>query len=159
LATSTEAYLSAIVIGSVRLVSSLLLSNLLTRFRRRPIYFASMAISALALAAFAACSAAAVAHTTDVVNVTHVYNGSLASLNGSSEWTEPAAGTSLRWTSLFFACVLVFGAHMGVQSLPTLLAGELFPSEARAVCKAASRSIASVMLIVGLKARAPFSRQ
>ena len=49
------------------------------------------------------------------------------------------------------ACVLVFAAQMGVQTLPFLLSGELFANDVRAVCKGLCRSITCVLLIVGLK--------
>jgi hypothetical protein len=54
--TSTEAYISAIVIGFVRLVASLLLSKLLRRFRRRSMYFTSAALTIVSLASFATCT-------------------------------------------------------------------------------------------------------
>ena len=36
--------------------------------------------------------------------------------------------SALKWTSLAVACLLVFSAQLGIQSLPLLLMGELFPS-------------------------------
>ena len=53
--TSNNAYLSAIVIGVVRTVSSLLLSQLLRNYRRRFMYFVSAIATILSLVSFATC--------------------------------------------------------------------------------------------------------
>ena len=53
--TAGEAYLAAIVIGMVRLISSLLLAQLLTRFRRRSMYFLSASLTIFSLCSFATC--------------------------------------------------------------------------------------------------------
>eukprot|EP00095_Tigriopus_kingsejongensis_P009111 maker-scaffold150_size309978-snap-gene-2.13 protein:Tk09111 transcript:maker-scaffold150_size309978-snap-gene-2.13-mRNA-1 annotation:"sugar transporter 12" len=50
---SQEAYISAIVIGLVRLLSSLLLSSLLRRFPRRSLYLTSLGLTIISLVAFA----------------------------------------------------------------------------------------------------------
>ena len=50
------------------------------------------------------------------------------------------------------ACLLVFSVQLGVQTLPMLLSGELFPSEVRAFCKGLTRSFACVCLVISLKA-------
>ena len=52
---SKEAYISAIIIGLVRLLASLLLSRLLREYCRRSMYFASAALTITSLACFAAC--------------------------------------------------------------------------------------------------------
>lgn len=52
---SQEAYLSAIVIGLVRLVASLLLSKLLRKYCRRSMYFTSAGLTIVSLASFATC--------------------------------------------------------------------------------------------------------
>ena len=41
----------------------------------------------------------------------------------------------LKWASLVSACLLVFSVQLGVQTLPLLLSGELFPADVRASCK------------------------
>ena len=43
------AYMSAVVIGTVRLLSSLLLSDLIKRYRRRSMYFFSAGMVSFAL--------------------------------------------------------------------------------------------------------------
>ena len=53
--TSNNAYLSAIVIGVVRTVSSLLLSQLLRNYRRRFMYFVSAIATIFSLVSFATC--------------------------------------------------------------------------------------------------------
>ena len=54
--TSNDAYFSAIIIGFVRLVSSLLLSKLLQKYRRRFMYFVSASATILSLVSFATCN-------------------------------------------------------------------------------------------------------
>ena len=54
--TSREAYISAIIIGFVRLLASLLLSKLLRKFRRRSMYFASAILTIISLISFAICT-------------------------------------------------------------------------------------------------------
>ncbi len=49
------------------------------------------------------------------------------------------------------ACALVFSAQLGVQTLPTLLSGELFASEVRALCKGFCRAFACACLLGTLK--------
>ena len=52
---SKEAYISAIIIGLVRLLASLLLSRLLRDYCRRFMYFASAALTITSLVCFATC--------------------------------------------------------------------------------------------------------
>ena len=40
-----------------------------------------------------------------------------------------------QWGALVTACCLVFSVQLGIQTLPHLLSGELFPSDVRAFCK------------------------
>ena len=53
--TSENAYLSAIIIGFVRLLSSLLLSQLLLNHRRRFMYIVSAILTIVSLFCFATC--------------------------------------------------------------------------------------------------------
>lgn len=119
--TSNEAYISAIVIGSVRLIASLLLSKLLRRFRRRSMYFTSAILTIISLASFATCN---------------------LFIEGSEMF---------RWAALFTACLLVFSVQLGIQTLPILLSGELFPSDIRAFGKGLTRSATCCLLVIGLK--------
>ena len=57
----------------------------------------------------------------------------------------------IKWISLVSACTLVFGVQLGVQTLPNLLSGELFPSDVRPTCKSIARSIQCVFLVCCLK--------
>ena len=57
----------------------------------------------------------------------------------------------LKWLSLLTACCLVFSVQLGIQTLPFLLSGELFPSDIRAFCKGITRSFACLLLIGSLK--------
>ena len=91
---SSEAYLSAIIMGFVRLVASLLLSKLLRIYRRRSMYFVSALATTLSLFCFASCNF-----------VVDNYPGE----------TGPAVKTALNWASLATACALVFSVQLGVQ--------------------------------------------
>ena len=53
--TSNEAYISAIIIGFVRLLASLLLAKLLRKYQRRSMYFVSAGLSIGSLICFATC--------------------------------------------------------------------------------------------------------
>ena len=53
--TSNEAYFSAIIIAFVRLLSSLLISQLLRKYRRRTMYVISLITTITSLTAFATC--------------------------------------------------------------------------------------------------------
>ena len=55
------------------------------------------------------------------------------------------------WISLASAGLLVFGVQLGVQTLPLLLSGELFPSDVRPICKGIARSIQCILLVICLK--------
>merc|ERR1719414_1191076 len=59
--------------------------------------------------------------------------------------------TSVKWASLVTACLLVFSVQLGIQTLPFLLSGELFPSDVRAFCKGLTRSAACLLLVANLK--------
>ena len=45
----------------------------------------------------------------------------------------------------------MFSVQLGIQTLPFLLSGELFPSDIRAFCKGLTRSFACLLLIGSLK--------
>ena len=40
-----------------------------------------------------------------------------------------------RWLTVVSACFLMGSVQLGVQTLPYLYSGELFPSDIRAICK------------------------
>jgi len=118
---SKEAYISAIIIGLVRLLASLLLSRLLRDYCRRSMYFASAALTITSLACFATC---------------------IVCINSS---------TIFRWAALVTACLLVFSVQLGIQTLPSLLSGELFPSDVRAFGKGLTRSATCGFMLISLK--------
>jgi len=118
---SKEAYISAIIIGLVRLLASLLLSRLLREYCRRSMYFASAALTITSLACFAAC---------------------IVCINSS---------IIFRWAALVMACFLVFSVQLGIQTLPLLLSGELFPSDVRAFGKGLTRSATCGFMVISLK--------
>ena len=111
---AASAYLSAVVIGVIRLAASLALTYLLVLFRRRTMYLASAAATVLSLAVFA----------------------SLLLLGDHlAAWHTGLGQATLSWLSLASACGLVFAANLGLQPLPLLLSSELYPPELRAFCK------------------------
>lgn len=130
--TSHEAYLSAIVIGLVRFLASLLLSKLLLNHRRRSMYFVSALTSILSIISFATCNLLIVKAEQDPLQSPHLV-------------------TALKWTSLCTACLLVFSVQLGVQTLPLLLSGELFPAYTRSFSKGLTRSIWCILLVATLK--------
>jgi len=127
---SSEAYISAIILGFVRLLASLILSKLLRNFRRRFMYFLSAIMTLLSLVSFATCNLLLQNHSFEN-NFFYVVD--------------------LKWASLVTACLLVFSVQLGIQTLPYLLSGELFPSDIRAFCKGLTRSVACILLVLGLK--------
>jgi len=127
--TSQMAYISAILIGLCRLVSSLTLSRLLRTYQRRFMYTISIILTIIFLMAFSLIS----------FIISH---------------PESLSSTSLslfRWASLATACLLVFSVQLGVQTLPLLLSGELFPADVRALCKGLTRAITCIFLVLSVK--------
>ena len=122
------AYLAAILIGTMRLISSLMLSKLLYHFRRRVMYFWSAGLSIFSLFTFATCNYLLL----DLTKLNILKN-------------------IIPWVSLASASLLVFGVQLGVQTLPLLLSGELFPSDVRPICKGIARSIQCILLVICLK--------
>ena len=125
--TSDYAYISAIIIAIVRLFSSLLLSKLLTRYKRRSMYFISAGLTVTALIGFATC-----VHFIEIIQ-------------------EETILTILQWASLASACALVFAVQLGVQTLPSLLSGELFTADVRPIYKGFARSFTCLLILVCLK--------
>ena len=62
---SNEAYISAIIMGFVRLLASLILANLLRKYNRRHMYFASAGMTIASLVCFATCAL----HHSRLVNI------------------------------------------------------------------------------------------
>ena len=110
--TSTMAYFSAIVIGLCRLLASLSLARILMTFSRRTMYFVSLVLTILCLFLFS------------------TFSFLISSWEGLVEDVF-----SLQVASLFSSCLLVISVQLGVQTLPLLLSGELFPADVRATCK------------------------
>ena len=106
---SQSAYISAIVLGVIRLISSLTLTHLLLRYRRRTLYLLSGSCTALSLALFS------------------------TTLLLEDKLTE--SHSVLTWLSLASASCLVFSVNLGLQPMPILMSLELYPSDIRAACK------------------------
>ena len=82
-------------------------------FSRRSMYFTSMILTIISLLLFSTFS----------------YLIS-TSMSGGQEGVG-----SLQVGSLLSSCLLVISVQLGVQTLPLLLSGELFPADVRATCK------------------------
>ena len=57
----------------------------------------------------------------------------------------------MEWSALVFACLLVFSVQLGVQTMPNLLSGVLFPSDVRSTLKGITRSIQCILLVTVLE--------
>ena len=111
--TSQMAYISAMLIGFCRLVSSLALSRLWRSYHRRFMYAISIILTIIFLMAFYFISF----------------------IISKPESLSSTSLSLFRWASLATACLLVFSVQLGFQTLPFLLSGELFPADVRALCK------------------------
>jgi len=127
--TSPMAYTSAIVIGVCRLISSLMLARLLTNLPRRSMYFVSIILTIISLITFSTFSYL-------------IYHPQIMSYSPLSIF---------QWASLVSACLLVFSVQLGVQTLPLLLSGEIFPADVRASCKGLTRAITCTFLVITVK--------
>merc|ERR1719154_133446 len=117
------AYIAAIVIGVCRLFSSLTLARILMTCSRRAMYFSSLVLTILSLLMFSTFSF----------------------------MMKEGPVFSLQVGSFLSSCVLVISVQLGVQTLPLILSGELFPSDVRATCKGLTRSITCIFLVLSLK--------
>ena len=131
--TASEAYLAAIVIAIIRFLSSVLLSRLLVNHGRRKLYMMSASLTVLALVCFATC------------NVLLFYEDAIK-IGG-----DDTLIVAVKWSSVITIGLFMFAVQLGVYTLPTLLSGELFPSDVRAFCKSLSLCMQSVFLVINLK--------
>jgi len=129
--TSSMAYVAAMVIGVCRLISSLALARLLRSVSRRVMYFISLSLTLVCLTSFATFS--------------HLVHNLPQQSNSSR------VESVFQWGSLVAVCLLVFSVQLGVQTLPLILSGELFPSDVRATCKGLTRAITCIFLVLSLK--------
>ena len=111
--TNSMAYISAIVIGTCRLIASLALAKLLREYPRRAMYGVSLFLTIISLLMF----------SSSTLVTSHPYSLTFIDIQG------------LQWISLVSVCILVFSVQLGVQTLPLLFSGELFPADVRASCK------------------------
>ena len=107
-------YLSATILGVIRLLTSLLLTWLLLLVSRRSMFLASALGTVASLALFASI---------------------LLVSDNLDTWGLSIYPKTLSWLSLISASGLVFAANLGVQPLPLLLSSELYPPDIRAFCK------------------------
>merc|ERR1719347_489107 len=96
-------------------------------FSRRTMYFTSMILTIISLLLFSTFSY-------------------LISTSGKLERVG-----SLQLGSLLSSCLLVISVQLGVQTLPLLLSGELFPADVRATCKGLTRAVTCIFLVLSVK--------
>ena len=58
---------------------------------------------------------------------------------------------AMKWGSLVSSSFLVFSVQLGVQTMPNLLSGVLFPADVRSTLKGITRSIQCILLVTVLK--------
>ena len=107
-------YLSATILGLIRLLTSVLLTWLLLLASRRSMFVASALGTVASLALFASL---------------------LLVSDNLDTWGLSISPATLSWLSLTSASCLVFSANLGVLPLPLLLSSELYPPDIRAFCK------------------------
>ena len=61
----------------------------------------------------------------------------------------------LFWMTLLSSCFLAFSVQMGVQTMPHLLSGVLYPKDLRAKGKSISRAITCILIMITLKLYLP----
>jgi len=130
--TSSMAYISAIVIGLCRLFSSLTLARILLTFSRRSMYFTSLILTIICLFMFSTFS--------------YIISVFMSTGHDSKEVVF-----ILQVASLLASCLLVISVQLGVQTLPLLLSGELFPADVRATCKGLTRAVTCLLLLLSIK--------
>ena len=96
-------------------MASLTLARILMTFSRRTMYFTSLILTIICLLLFSTFSYLISSHM-----LQDMVEGGIF---------------SLQVASLLSSCLLVISVQLGVQTLPLLLSGELFPADVRATCK------------------------
>ena len=96
-------------------MASLTLARILMTFSRRTMYFTSLILTIICLLLFSTFSYLISSHMLQDMVEGGVF--------------------SLQVASLLSSCLLVISVQLGVQTLPLLLSGELFPADVRATCK------------------------
>jgi MFS family permease len=117
------AYLSGIIIGIFRFASTVSLARLLYKFKRRTMYLISMILTFCGLLCFALFT-----RLSDVQEI-----------------------VAFRWLCLAAVCFIVFAVQLGVQTLPFMYSGELFPADVRVILKSVSRCFTTILLMITLK--------
>jgi len=128
----SNAYICAIVISIIRLCASISLSKLSKTLKRRSLYYISAGLTFLSLIFIGTC--------------TYVIR---------NEVFQEREGNITFWLTLLSSCMLAFSVQIGIQSMPHLLSGELYPGDIRAKGKSISRAITCVMLLSTLKLYLP----
>ena len=111
----------------------LFLSQLLVKYKRRNLYFLSTILSTIALCLFATC---------DLV----LSNSRQLSLGGTTT-------DALKWSTLFFACLLVFSAQLGIQGINTEISRKMPNLEAKLLLLKALQTIQKAVSVYQMASR------
>ena len=86
-----------------------------------------------------------------ILTVTSLFSFATSNLIRSNEIGTKELQTAMKWGSLASSSFLVFSVQLGVQTMPNLLSGVLFPANDRSTLKGITRSIQCILLVTVLK--------
>ena len=86
-----------------------------------------------------------------MLTVTSLFSFATSNLIRSNEIGTKELQTAMKWGSLVSSSFLVFSVQLGVQTMPNLLSGVLFPANDRSTLKGITRSIQCILLVTVLK--------
>ena len=86
-----------------------------------------------------------------ILTVTSLFSFATSNLILSNEIGTEELQMAMKWGSLASSSFLVFSVQLGVQTMPNLLSGVLFPANDRSTLKGITRSIQCILLVTVLK--------
>ena len=147
-----DAYVCAIILTAVRLIASLSVSRWSRSHRRRSVYFTSAGLTILSLVFIA--TSVYFTKRYQIPSDTYFPINILKLLVYRDDLSDKERTVSY-WVTLASTCTLAFCVQIGVQSMPHLLSGELYPGDLRANGKAISRAITCILIFLTLKVYLP----
>lgn len=121
--TDKSQYVSAIIVGLMRLVSTLVGSVMVKRFTRRSMMVLSSTVMAVAMTA----------------------------MSITSHFQDQAITAGVGWLPVVFASLFIFAFGIGMNTVPWLLMGELCPAKVRAVSSSICAIVAGVTVFIVTK--------
>ena len=86
-----------------------------------------------------------------ILTVMSLFSFATSNLIRSNQIGTKELQIAMKWGSLVFSSFLVFSVQLGVQTMPNLLSGVLFPANDRSTLKGITRSIQCILLVTVLK--------